>query len=92
MGAAMTTTIQTIQSRTKSGKTITVAIIPVSRIPSTEPERRNYEASGLAVAAGATGPRSWRLVDENGAVIQLPMRTSAEAAATSGPASDRHDW
>lgn len=82
--------ITTIQSRTKSGAALTVAIIPVSLLTSTDPEARNYEASALAVSAGC-GPRAWRLVSETGAIVQLPSRTAAAAAATSAP-DDRRDW
>ena len=84
-------TIRTIQSRTRSGKAITVALIPLDRMTSTDPEARNREAAALAVAAGC-GARAWRLVDAAGVTVQLPSHTYAEAAATSGPDVDRHDW
>lgn len=84
-------TISIIRSCTKSGKTIMVAIIPVSLMISDRPEARNDQASALAVSAGC-GPRAWRLVDASGTIIQLPSKTSAEAAAMSGPANERHDW
>lgn len=87
----MTAAIRTIESRTKSGKPITVAVIPVSLMTSANAEVRNIEAAALAVAAGC-GPRAWRLVDDRGVTIQLPSRTHVEAAATSGPANERHDW
>lgn len=85
------TTITTITSRSKSGKALQVALIPVALMRSHDPERRNYEASALAVSVGC-GPRAWRLVDDTGAVVQWPSRSYTEAAAISGPANERHDW
>lgn len=84
-------TIQTIQSRTKSGKQITVALIPVSLLCETAAEARDQEASRLAQGAGC-GARAWRIVDVAGNVMQLPSATYAEAASRSCGANERHDW